>query len=99
VDSDCSFAKAFATVYLKRKSGSIEKRFITLLDADAETLFDYLCHAISLLAADRVGLDYAGLLDDLSVWMNRGWSVDFIRQKWARDFYQSLVNADNNEKD
>jgi len=98
VDSDCSFAKAFAAVSLKRDSGSIEKRFIALLDADSETLFDYLRHAISLLAAGGIGLDYVGLLEDLSVWMNRGKTIDYISQRWARDFYQSLANADENEK-
>jgi len=71
---------------------SLEKRFIALLGADAENIADYLRQAISLLASDSVGCDYARLLDDLTRWMNPAADPDErdrLRQRWARDFYRA----------
>ncbi|MCA6215584.1 type I-E CRISPR-associated protein Cse2/CasB [Ideonella sp. B7] len=78
-------------------SPSIEHRFIALLGADAEGVLDHLRQAISLLAADGLGLDYARLLLDLQVWLSppeaypqQADRLDDIRQRWARDFYRAL---------
>ena len=93
--SEQSFAAAFGEVFRKRDSDSLEKRFITLLAADAENVHDYLRQAISLLAAENIGCDYASLLDDLSQWMNRYADVerlDRLRQRWARDFYRAIAS-------
>jgi CRISPR system Cascade subunit CasB len=94
-----SFATAFSELMRRRESGSIEQRFIALLDADAENIVDYLRQAVSLLAAENIGCDYARLLDDLSSWMNpylSSWMNPFkteerdrLRQRWARDFYRA----------
>ncbi|MCP1633769.1 type I-E CRISPR-associated protein Cse2/CasB [Kerstersia gyiorum] len=84
-----SFAAAFGELLRKRESPSIEKRFIALLEADADNILDYLRQAISLLAADDIGLDYVRLLDDLAVWMNPHADRDRLRQHWARDFYRA----------
>lgn len=93
-----SFAAAFGTLMCKRESLSIERRFIALLGADAENIFDYLVQAISLLKADDIGLDYAHLLDDLIIWMNPYADRDRLRQRWARDFYRAVQpdQADTN---
>lgn len=84
-----SFAAAFGALLRKRESPSIEQRFVALLGADADNIVDYLRQAISLLAADDIGLDYARLLDDMSVWMNPRADHDRLRQHWARDFYRA----------
>lgn len=84
-----SFAGAFGQLFRKRESASIENRFVALLGADAENIFDYLRQPISLLAADDIGLNYANLLDDLSQWMNPNVNADRLRQRWARDFYRA----------
>lgn len=84
-----SFAAAFGELLRQRESQSIEQRFIALLEADADNIVDYLRQAISLLAADGIGLDYARLLKDLSVWMNPYADRDLLRQRWAREFYRA----------
>lgn len=84
-----SFAAAFGELMRKRESPSIEQRFIALLEADASNILNYLRQAISLLAAEDIGLDYARLLDDLAVWMNPNADRDRLRQRWARDFYRA----------
>jgi CRISPR system Cascade subunit CasB len=87
-----SFATAFGELKRRRDSGSIEHRFIALLGADAENIVDYLRQAVSLLAAEGIACDYAGLLDDLTNWMNPNADPtrrDHLRQRWARDFYRA----------
>lgn len=89
-----SFATAFGEL-MKRRSKpkepnrSIEQRFIALLEADADNILDYLRQAISLLAAEDIGLDYVRLLDDLAVWMNPNADRDRLRQRWARELYRA----------
>lgn len=91
-----SFAAAFGELLRKRESSSIEQRFIALLEADADNILDYLRQAISLLAAEDIGLDYVRLLDDLAVWMNANADLDRLRQRWARDFYRAAeFNAES----
>lgn len=84
-----SFAAALGEVMARRQSSSIEGRFIALLGADAGNIVDYLRQAVSLLAADGIGCDYARLLDDLSQWLNPTIDPSRLRQRWARDFYQA----------
>lgn len=112
-ESSRSFAAAFGEV-LRRKSKpndpnkSIEGRFVALLGADAENVVEYLRQAISLLASEDIGLNYARLLDDLTIWMNPvsdSARRDQKRQNWARDFYRvsqmtnTASNSSTNEKE
>jgi CRISPR system Cascade subunit CasB len=91
-----SFAAAFGELMRRRESGSIEQRFIALLDADAENIVDYLRQSVSLLASDGIGCNYVHLLDDLSDWMNpfKTEKRDRLRQRWARDFYRATQTAE-----
>lgn len=86
-------AASLGELMRKRDSGSIEKRFIALLGADAETLPVYLRQVVSLLAADDKPLNYAALLGELATWLNPRADAEWrdnIRQRWARDFYRAL---------
>lgn len=92
-----SFADALAQAMIERKSDSIERRFIALLSADAESLPTHLRHAVQLLAAGELGFDFTLLLDDLAVWLDP-WRLDDrdrVRQRWARDFYRRLAPAED----
>ncbi|KAF0805181.1 CRISPR-associated Cse2 family protein [Alcanivorax sp. S71-1-4] len=89
------FAASLGELMRGRESPSIEQRFVALLGADAENIMEYLRQAVSLLAADSIGFDYARLLDDLTIWMDLGPAMDptrrdHLRQRWARDFYRAL---------
>lgn len=86
-----SFATALGELMRKRESQSIEGRFVALLSADAENIAVYLRQAISLLASDNLGLNYANLLRDLSVWLNPNIDPSRLRQQWARDFYRAVA--------
>lgn len=94
-----SLARAFGRLMLQRQSDSVEKRFIALLSVDDDQLPNFLRQAVTLLAADHIGLDYAALLDDAGVWM-RPWASearDRVRQRWARDFYRAVAVAAEDE--
>ncbi|MDR0816715.1 MAG: type I-E CRISPR-associated protein Cse2/CasB [Desulfovibrio sp.] len=97
--ASASFATAFGELMRRRGSASIEKRFLALLGADAENVFEYLKQAISLLAADGPGCNYAQLLNDLSSWLNPNLHEqrDRLRQRWARDFYRALRSVSETE--
>lgn len=88
-----SIADAFGQVMLRRASPSIEKRFIALLSADAESLPDHLRQVVTLFAADGIGVDYGALLDDLEPWLHpRAFDArDRVRQRWARAFYRATL--------
>lgn len=72
---------------------SLELRFQALLEADADSVWPHLRQAVSLLAADGLAYDPAGLLCDLCVWLDEGvdpaWR-DNLKQRWARAFYGAL---------
>ncbi len=88
-----SLATALARVQRDRGSGSIEARFIALLDADADSLPVALRTVMTLLAGDGVSIDFVALLGDVERWM-RPHAADLrdqIRQRWARDYYRVLT--------
>ena len=99
-----TFAGAFGEL-MRRRTGDgrggdgIQRRFVSLLNADPENVVDYLRQALSLMAADAGGFDYVRLLDDLVKWMNpypgRGEDRDRLRERWAREFYRAHEAEDN----
>ncbi len=95
-----SLAYALGTLMQRRGSDSIERRFIALLDADAENLSIYLRQVVSLLRADELGFDHAMLLTDIAVWLNPYTTErrDAVRQMWARDFYRALMHGDRQQE-
>jgi CRISPR system Cascade subunit CasB len=92
-----SLATGLAELMHRRNSGSIEGRFLALLGADSENLAEYLRHAVTLFAADNIGINYTSLFGDLVVWLNpyAGETRDQVRQTWARDFYGTLARYES----
>lgn len=81
--------KAF---YLKnKKSLSIEKRFIVLLDADEDQLAHRLRQMVALLK--EYPIDFDGLLKDLLSWNHPDKCVQI---KWAKEFYKD-ADAEEDE--
>src|SRR5262249_11534579 len=68
---------SFRRLRAKVESESIEKRFVALLNAEREDLPEHLRHAISLLKAHDIPLDWARLLHDLGGW---GWESRSIQR-------------------
>lgn len=69
----------------KRKLTSTEKRFINLLDADADQLPYRLRQMVALLKEYR--LDFGQLLKDLMHWNG---SKKTTQTAWAQDYYRNL---------
>lgn len=81
---DVSFGAAFGARLTQERKQQREKRFLDLLDTDADRLPYRLRQAIALLARDEVGLDWVLLIHDLRHWSD---SDRWVQKKWARGFW------------
>lgn len=75
-------------------SESIEKRFLALLDAESEDLHVHLRHAVSLMRAHDVPVDYDRLLRDLRDWKKEDRRV---QRRWARTYFGAKTGAEDQE--
>jgi CRISPR type I-E-associated protein CasB/Cse2 len=70
---------------LRADSGSLDNRFLSLLNTPSESLASALRQAISLLAQKGQSLDYALLLRDLSYWDS---DDNWVQKSLARDYFR-----------
>ena len=89
-----SLAKAFGSLWRKNdQRPSLERRFIALLEADADGLAEHLRHVVTLLKDEP--FDHAALLADLRELM-KPYATERqnrIRARWAKDFYRTQGSA------
>jgi CRISPR system Cascade subunit CasB len=89
------FGGSCRELHLKRESESIERRFVALLAADADSVGVHLRHAISLLAAEDIAVDWVKLLRDLRWW---GQPEHRVQRQWAREFWKHSVTASESDQ-
>ncbi len=91
-----SFGKACAAFQRASGTANIERRLITLLDADRDQLPHRLRQLVSLLKEQVV--DFDALLKGLVVWDS---DDKRTQNAWARDFYRNIEIGNNigNEKE
>ena len=75
---------------------NVERRFAVLLDSHAEDLPERLRHAMSLLKAQDVPIDWTQLLDDLLRW---DWPERLVQRSWARDYWTGSCEDDSSPPD
>ncbi len=75
------------------KSDSIEKRFVALLDAEADDLHYYLRQIIGLLKSKDIPVNWNRLFEDIQWWSS---DKRDVQKRWARSFWGS---ADTNKND
>ena len=74
-----------AQIALRRRlTPSLERRFVALLEADAEDVGEHLRHIVYLARAADVPLHWAQLLADLRCWDD---PLRRVQAKWARSFW------------
>jgi CRISPR system Cascade subunit CasB len=79
------FAAAFRQLWQAQdEAASVARRFALLLESDSRDLPTHLRHAVSLLKAHEIGLDWASLLIDLTRWDDPDRRV---QRRWSRDFW------------
>jgi len=76
----------FAKLAAKRDSESIEKRFVAIVNSHEDELPNHLRHAMSLLAADSIPVDWVQLLLDLQRWTH---PERFVQRRWARSHWST----------
>jgi CRISPR system Cascade subunit CasB len=98
-----SLAQAIKRYGLNSEKGDggmsgLEKRFLTLLDSDEDQLPYRLRQMLQLITRGQNAvtspLDWAGLLADLQAWDSPS---DWVRQKWAKEFYRPQSEIDRNQ--
>lgn len=80
----------------KKDSGSIERRFLALLDARSEDLGPHLRRLVALLASEGFAIDWYDLLRALKNW---DFEDNRARRQWARDFWGGPVAQDQETND
>lgn len=91
-DSKVTLGKAAAMYQHSSGSSSTERRFIALLDADADQLPHRLRQMLALLKEYPV--DFESLLQELLRWNDEHRRT---QNTWARDFYRHLNNETDHE--
>lgn len=83
---DVTLPVALARVAQARDSGSIEARFIALLDAETEDLPVHLRHAITLVRGHTptIAVDYDDLLRTVRAWSH---PHRYAQRRWARAYW------------
>ena len=81
------------------KSNPVEKRFVALLNAEADELPDYLRQIIGLLKSKEVPVNWEQLYKDVRYWEANDESSKYesVHRKWARSFWGNS-NNDRNQK-
>ncbi|MGI8495793.1 MAG: type I-E CRISPR-associated protein Cse2/CasB [Pyrinomonadaceae bacterium] len=81
---------------MKDDSDSIEKRFVALLNAEAEDLPYYLRQIIGLLKSKEIAVNWNQLFRDV-----KNWDGDnrYVQNAWARSFWGSSANDKNQDKE
>jgi len=78
---------SFARLAKQMESASVERRFVAMLNCRREDLPAHLRHAVSLLRAREVPIDWARLLRDIRRWQrpDRGVQREWAAAFWAAD--------------
>jgi CRISPR system Cascade subunit CasB len=74
----------------KTNSGSVEQRFVALLNCHDDDLASHLRQAVSLLKAHEVPVDWAELLRDVQRWRSE---QRWVQRRWARSFWSEAAPA------
>ncbi len=93
-EGDGDFGRACARLSAATDSGSLERRFIALLDADTDALPHHLRQLVGLMASKGIAPDWSRLLSDLNWWEDADRRV---QQRWARSYYAAAADDDDNE--
>lgn len=87
-----SLAAALRLVAARTGSESVEARFRALLGASRPDLSAHLRHAVALVAAHEIGLNWDDLYRAIRYWDH---DDDFVRRRWARDFWAGDSSGDD----
>jgi len=88
------FGTAMAKLKLQTGSESIENRFQSLLQARKEDVHYHFRHAVSLLAANDIPVNYAELMTALRFWEDEN---NRIQRQWAKSFWKPVKPLEENE--
>jgi CRISPR system Cascade subunit CasB len=74
------------------ESGSVERRFVALLNSHPDDLPEHLRHAVGLLKSKEVPVNWSQLIHDLRNWNHE---ARWVQRNWARAFWGQPSDQDN----
>lgn len=80
---------ALGRLYRERGQQAIERRFLALLESDADQLAARLRRVVGIVQSEDIKLDYESLLRDLLGWFAPERRVQL---RWAREFYGQALH-------
>jgi CRISPR system Cascade subunit CasB len=80
---------ACARLRIASDSGSVERRFLALLEADRDALPHHLRQIVALLASHDITPNWSQLLHDLTRWDHD--DDRRVQQRWARSYYREAA--------
>lgn len=89
-----NIGEAAAALQKVTGSGSVEQRFLALLDADDDELPHRLRQMVALLNSADIAPDWAQLRKDLRWWRN---DSKWVQQRWAASYYRTTEAASAGE--
>ena len=74
----------------------VERRFVALLNAEAEETHEHLRTMVGLLKANDIAIDWEQLLADLRGW---NWRNRPVQTRWARSYWRASDRSESNHSD
>lgn len=95
---DVNAGEAFGRLGNRHRSEALERRFASLVTASSqEEAVRHLRSLVTMLRAERVGMDYGALADDLAWWDDARHRAR-VRTRWTRSFANSIKsNTDSDQ--
>ena len=81
---------------IKDESGTIEKRFVALLNADEEELPHHLRQIIGILKSKSIALNWEQLFFDVRNWKNEKLK-DSVQYFWAKEYWKDNYKEKNQD--
>lgn len=88
--ADTSFGASYRKLWDETDSGSVERRFVALLNARRDDLPEHLRHAVGLLKSKEIRVNWLRLLRDVTRWDDERRTV---QRAWARAFWRGQTVA------
>ena len=69
------------------KNPSFEQRFVVILDASAEAVYEQLQQAVQHARYKEIPIDWEQLYEHLRAW---NYKTGYVQQKWAESFWRTI---------
>lgn len=88
--ADTNFGASYRRLWDETESGSVEQRFVALLNARSEDLPEHLRHAVGQLKSKEIPINWLQLLRDVMRWDSE---TRVVQRAWSRAFWRAQTTT------